>query len=270
MSLVVSTPFNYPNCASKILDVNVDDKGFSTDYVYRIFGNVAFNSSLKTSSDNIRYTPYFELLVPIENSQYNVYSNYDCQNTINTNDGSQVIVKNTNIVINDKRFWTMDQLSQVSSSPPSGVNMYETVRFKNYPKLRANFKFTAQLTPGSGKPYTVSQVSRQTIWIYKPQLPVYMLINNEDDVLSIYVMQSYTNQVLTDLNPSNLTYLGSKLKLPKGWIFAYTILDSETYLKVVSVGTAYLVQDDAKNSYQYLDTLYAPWFYQQYAYLNNI
>jgi len=270
MSLVVTTPIDYPACSSKILNVNVDSKGFSDDYTYRIFGDLAFGNSVKTSTDRIRYGPYFELLFPISgSSEYNVYSNFDCQNTINTNDGAQLLIKNPNVVINDKRFWTVDRLIQVSSSAPSGVNSYINVKFKQNPKLKATFKFTAQVLPSNGE-YSVSQVTRQTIWVYNPQTPVYLLINTSGSVLSIYVMQSYTNQVYSDLNQTNLPYLGSRMDIPKGWTFAYIILDIDTYLKVVSTETAYLVQDSAKNSYQYLDPLYAPWLYEQYAYLNVV
>lgn len=270
MSLGVSVPMDYPACASKILNVNVDWKGFSDDYVYRVFGLISNDMSLKKSTDAIRYAPYFELLVPASSTQYNVYSNFDCQNTFNTNDSSQLVITDKSIQINDKRFWVMDQLVQLSGSAPSDVNAYVSVPFKSNENLKAVFKFTAQVTPSNGKPYTISEVTRQTIWIYKPQTPVYMLINTSNNTLNIYVMQSYTNQELKHLNQTNLPYLGSKLKLPEGWIFAYMILDTETYLKVVSTETAYLVQDDAKNSYQYLDPLYAPWLYQNYSYLVSI
>src|SRR5438132_587796 len=79
MSLSVSTPFNYEYCSSKILNTNIDSNNFDDNYVYRIFGNIAFNQSLKKSTDNIQYTPYCEILIPVSNSSYNVYSNYDCQ-----------------------------------------------------------------------------------------------------------------------------------------------------------------------------------------------
>jgi hypothetical protein len=266
MSLPVSVPLDYVKASSGILAVNVDSQTAKIeDLAFRIFGN-PLNMSLKISNNSIRYVPYCELLFPVTgSSQYNVYSNFDCQNTFNTNDGSQLKISSDNVVVNDKRFWTMDQLVQVSGSAPDGVNMYIKVPFKNNKKIEASFKWTAQLEPGSGKPYTVSQISRQTIWEYNPQTPVYLLINTRKHSLSIYVMQSYTNQVYEDLSPANLPYLGGRMHVDEGWTFAYMILDQTTKLRVISTETAYLVQDAAKNSYQYLDPLYAPWLYEKYA-----
>jgi hypothetical protein len=83
-------------------------------------------------------------------------------------------------------------------------------------------------------------------------------------------MQSYCNQVLENLNSSNLTYLDNQIFIPKGWIYAYMILDEDTYLKVVSNGIAYLVTDSANNSYQLLESIYAPWLYMQYSYLLSV
>lgn len=268
MTLPVTVPINYPSCSSKILETDLQGKGFSIDYIYRIFGN-SKGIPLKIQN-GVKGNPYMELIIPVSSTTSNVYSNYDCQNSINTNDGSQLNIKNPAVTVNDKRFWLMDQIIELAPTLPSNTNDYISVKFKTNSKLKANFKFTAQVQPSSGGAYTVSEVTRQTIWVYNPLATIYLLINYCDNQLKIYAMQTYCNQVLPDLNPYNLPYLGSKMNLPKGWTYAYIVNDGSTYFKVVSTETAYVVQDEFNNTYQYVDPTYESTLYQQYDYLINL
>ena len=105
--------------------------------------------------------------------------------------------------------------------------------------------------------------------MYEPLKPVYVLVNFINNVPNIYVMQSLNLQKDINLSVNNVDYIGRFLNLPSNWLWASILLDSDTYLKVVSVGEALVTEDSLGNTYEYLDPTYAPWLYEQYYYINN-
>jgi hypothetical protein len=86
-------------------------------------------------------------------------------------------------------------------------------------------------------------------------------------------MQSYCKQVfpvtLEQLNTLdsiliNPEIVGPENVLPNNWIYSYLILNKETYLNAVSIGTAYQTQDGLNNTYTFLDPEYSNQIYDQY------
>ena len=263
---------DYSKCSSEILKTKLSDKSFDFNYVYRVFGNNAFNTDISFTPENIieRNNCYMEVVVPTSSDLYNVYSTYELKNYFQTTDSTNIIVDDPRIIINDKRRWMMDKIYQLLDIVPQNTPLYIQVRFSNYPKLGCPLKWTAQVIPSDSDSYSISQITRNTIWVYEPNKPVYLLINFIDNNPNIYVMQSLNLQTFDNLSVNNVDYIGKFLNLPENWVWTTIILDDETFLKVVSVGTAYLVQDSLGNSYQYLDPKYAPWLYEQYYELNTI
>ena len=94
-------------------------------------------------------------------------------------------------------------------------------------------------------PYREHQVDRKTTWIYYAGKPVYELINPAGQV---FVLQSYSIES-TPQTEATLSDLGSKLKLPKGWVFHTVVLTDQG--SVVAVNEhAIVIQDDFHNTYQ--------------------
>lgn len=211
---------------------------------------------------------YMELLIPsysapidnLKDVSYNVYSTYEMKNSIQTTDSHDVIIKDPRIIVNDKRRWMMDKMCQLLNDIPLNTPLYVGVRFVSFPHVESRLKWIAEVSLNKQScPYTIHYVKRKTIFVYEPNKPVYMLINFLNGNPHIYVMQSLNLQTFEN----NVDYIGKLLELPENWLWTSMILDSDTYLKVVSCDTASLIQDSLGNSYQYLESKYAPWLYEQ-------
>ncbi len=258
---------NYPKCSSEIISIPIDSKDFNIDYIYRIFGNDAFDKKVSIGDEkrSIKNDVYLELLIPTTDpTVFNVYSNFSIKNALNTVVGSDICVSDPDVQINDKRVWIMDRQIQVLIPPPEGVPGYISVPFKNNPSITTKLKWTASVKTESTSAYQESFVTRKTIWVYNPLTTVYLLVNHTSSGIKIYVMQSLDNASDPENNTLNAQYLSTKLILPPGWIFSTMNLAEDTYLKVVAKENAVLVRDSLGNSYQYLEPKYAPWIYENY------
>ena len=93
--------------------------------------------------------------------------------------------------------------------------------------------------------YTEIRVERSNTWFYSEGNEVYELSAPSGEV---YIMQSYSRMVDTDLTIDELADLGSRLSLPEGWTFSSRVLDEDYAL--VADGEAFVVRDDLVNTYQ--------------------
>jgi hypothetical protein len=102
----------------------------------------------------------------------------------------------------------------------------------------------------TSSPYTVHRVDRATTFIYNAGQTVYELHGAGG---SRWVMQSWSQQIDATLKLSQLSGLGSRLKLPAGWSFHVVHLKQP--LRVVTVKTAAeVLQDDLDDTYSRLTT----------------
>src|SRR5262249_42146358 len=95
--------------------------------------------------------------------------------------------------------------------------------------------------------YAEIKVSRSTRFAFEAGLPVYELVSPTGET---YVMQSYSEIVDPSQRMADLESLGSRLKLPQGWLFRTRILSAP--LIVTAAGEARIVQDDLQNTYQFV------------------
>ena len=86
---------------------------------------------------------------------------------------------------------------------------------------------------------------RDNTWIYYVGREVYELVAPDGKV---HIMQSYSHQVDNTLSSKDLPGLGARLKPPIGWSFRARTLTATLELK--ATGTATVVQDELKNTYQ--------------------
>jgi haloalkane dehalogenase len=89
-------------------------------------------------------------------------------------------------------------------------------------------------------------VRRDTEFVFKAGREVYELTAPDG---SIYIMQSYRQQIEPSLTLADLAGLGEQLHLPERWTFAARALDDELDVEDID-GVAVVIQDELQNSYQ--------------------
>ena len=94
--------------------------------------------------------------------------------------------------------------------------------------------------------YTPVTVNRDNTWRFRAGVRVHELVDAEGNV---YVMQSFSQIVDSELTYEDLESLGGRLNLPEGWSYRVRMLESS--LDVQADGTATVVQDELQNTYQW-------------------
>lgn len=125
--------------------------------------------------------------------------------------------------------------------------MNTTIQTINGLSMREAGSLTIKLTDlfKANAPYYKHEVQRQTTWLYGAGKPIYELIDANGDV---FVMQSYSIQK-APLTKHSLSELGSKLKLPKGWIFKSGLLKKVEPVTSIN-NLAIVIRDNLDNTYQ--------------------
>jgi hypothetical protein len=99
---------------------------------------------------------------------------------------------------------------------------------------------------GIGAPaYTGHNVNRKSVFTFAKGSTVYQLVASDG---TVYVMQSWSQQVDPTLEESDLSGLGERLELPDGWTFRSLTLTEELRVETVEAD-AVVLQDDLRNSY---------------------
>jgi hypothetical protein len=166
---------------------------------------------------------------------------------------------------------------QVIASDEELNSITTQIPFKNNPNLFVNLKVVATVdTINASKPYTASYINRTSIWVYYPNTQVFLLIDYNNKTLNqygfaIYAMQSYSSKIYKDLKYNELIYLSKKLNdtslvgeniLPPLWTYCIVNLDENTYMNVVSIDTAVVIQDSLYNTYNYVSPIFCRFLYE--------
>ncbi len=99
----------------------------------------------------------------------------------------------------------------------------------------------------SSTPYTERTIDRNNIWRWKKGRRIFELRAPDG---SDYVMQSYSQIIDPDLSMADLSKLGQRLELPQGWTYKVKRLRKPLIMR--ARGSATILQDDLKNTYQLL------------------
>lgn len=94
-------------------------------------------------------------------------------------------------------------------------------------------------------PYEESTVARSTRYVYYAGNPMYRLIADDG---TVYTMQSASREIDPMLSVQDLETLGERLSLPEGW--RYEVVIPETDITLDIEGSAIVLQDEFRNSYQ--------------------
>lgn len=143
--------------------------------------------------------------------------------------------------LNGPRFWVLDQLVGSGSSATDDRFTFGGIEME----LRASVDTDLREGTVGDEFYVPNEVHRDTVYTYEAGRPVYELTSPEGDV---YIMQSYSQIEDETLTIDDLASLGSKLSLPDGWKYSTRTL-VEDY-ELVTVGLAYVINDELYNSYQ--------------------
>ncbi|MEQ1700881.1 MAG: hypothetical protein ABMA25_12275 [Ilumatobacteraceae bacterium] len=141
-------------------------------------------------------------------------------------------------VLNGPRYWLMDHVQATGGEAPAPVS---------FGGMEMILRATVDLgSVGAGEPpYTEHHVNRKTVFGFEAGSVVYELVAADG---SIYVMQSWSQQIDPALDEAGLTSLGERLALPVGWTYRVRTL-TEPLDVVTTEQDAVVLQDEFKNTY---------------------
>lgn len=139
-------------------------------------------------------------------------------------------------LLNGPRYWLMNAIEKAPQGPPV------TKTFGGIEMLQQATVLLSSMNPA---PYTVSQVSRNTVFVFNAGEEVYEL---QDPKGQRWVMQTWSQVVDPNLSRADLPKLGERLNLPAGWSYHTRVLTSELRVDTTN-REARVLQDDLTNSY---------------------
>jgi len=202
-----------------------------------------------TLVEGVRGRRYCEVLA---GGRVMLHAHLDVYNTIGLNDCPQELWAKLDraqlkaeldvdrVFLNGPRYWLVDAFQGSNFLDPTPRT------FGGIPMRKAGELDIPLLEVASfSKLYTEHEVERDTTWVFSAGKAVYELVSPQKKV---YDMQSYSVQK-APLTEESLAGLGSRLKLPEGWVFRSRVLTAD--LRVTAVeGVATILQDELGNTYQ--------------------
>jgi hypothetical protein len=139
-------------------------------------------------------------------------------------------------LLNGPRYWLMNAIEKEPQGPQErkvfgGIEMIKQA--------------TVALSSMNPAPYTVNEVSRNTVFVFNAGEEVYELIDPDG---RRWVMQTWSQVADPNLARADLPGLASRLNLPDGWSYAPRVL-TETLRVDTRTSPAHVTQDDLTNSY---------------------
>ncbi|OBK31460.1 hypothetical protein A5634_14165 [Mycobacterium asiaticum] len=139
-------------------------------------------------------------------------------------------------LLNGPRYWLMNHIEK----SPQGPQIT-----KNFGGIDMLLQATVLLSSMNPTPYTVNQVSRNTVFVFDAGQQIYEL---QDPHGRKWVMQTWSQVVDPKLSRADLTKLGERLNLPTGWTYHSRVL-TDTLRIDTTTQAAQVLQDDLTNSY---------------------
>jgi len=143
------------------------------------------------------------------------------------------------VVMNGPRHFIMDGISASGETKTGEVITVGGIT------MAKRAEVALSLHQATGPAYTEQTIERDTTYRFDAGKPTFRLTGPDG---ASYVMQSYAQIVDPALTYADLPGLGARLKLPAGW--SYAAVTPTQDLLLVASGTAIVIQDDLKNTYQ--------------------
>jgi hypothetical protein len=139
-------------------------------------------------------------------------------------------------LLNGPRYWLMNAIEKEPQGPQ------ETKTFGGIDMIK---QATVALSSMNPAPYTVNEVSRNTVFIFNAGEEVYELTDPDGQR---WVMQTWSQVADPNLMRKDLPGLASRLDLPAGWSYQPRVLTSELRVDT-RTQAAQVLQDNLTNSY---------------------
>lgn len=146
------------------------------------------------------------------------------------------------VLMNGPRYFMMNQIIPKGATASGDTLTIGELGFTKRAEV------VLSLTSMKTKPYEIRNIDRDTTYVFKKGNEVYELVDADGNT---YVMQSYSLTVDATITVDDLSTLGDRLKMPKGWTYQSVTLDHDLIL--TANGVAHIVQDELSNSYQRIE-----------------
>lgn len=143
------------------------------------------------------------------------------------------------VVMNGPRHFIMDGITASGDTKTGEIITVGGIVFAKRAEV------SLSLHQAMGPSYTEQTIDRETTYRFDAGKPVFQLTAPDG---AVYVMQSYAQIVDPALSYADLPGLGSRLKPPAGW--SYGTRTPQQDLLLAAKGTAIVIQDELKNTYQ--------------------
>lgn len=170
---------------------------------------------------------------------YNSFPLNDCPAELWSALDAQVIAAENGAaaaLLNGPRYWLMNSIERGSQGP------LITKTFGGIEMIQQAIVLLSSMNPA---PYTVNQVSRNTVFVFNAGEEIYELIDPQGQR---WVMQTWSQVSDPNLSRADLRGLASRLDLPAGWIYQSRAL-TDTLRVDTRTQAAHVLQDDLTNSY---------------------
>ncbi len=139
-------------------------------------------------------------------------------------------------LLNGPRYWLMNRIEKQAQGPQVT---------KNFGGIEMIQQATVLLSSMNPAPYSVNQVSRNTVFVFDAGEEVYELIDPDG---RRWGMQTWSQVADPNLSRADLPGLASRLNLPEGWSYQPRVLP-DTLRVDTTTRPAHVTQDDLTNSY---------------------
>ncbi|MEE3065670.1 MAG: hypothetical protein VYA67_17260 [Actinomycetota bacterium] len=141
-------------------------------------------------------------------------------------------------LLNGPRYWLMNAIEKQADGPQER---------KTFGGIEMIKQATVALSSMNPAPYTVNEVTRNTVFVFNAGEEIYELIDPDG---RRWVMQTWSQVADPNLSRADLAGLAERLTLPEGWSYQPRVLD-QTLRVDTTTRPARVTQDDLTNSYSF-------------------
>jgi hypothetical protein len=139
-------------------------------------------------------------------------------------------------LLNGPRYWLMNEIEKEPQGPHDR---------KTFGGIEMIKQATVALSSMNPAPYSVNEVTRNTVFVFNAGEEIYELIDPDG---RRWVMQTWSQIADPNLSRADLPGLASRLQLPEGWAYQPRVL-TQTLRVDTKTRAAHVTQDDLTNSY---------------------
>jgi len=144
------------------------------------------------------------------------------------------------VKLNGPRFFVVDSIKR-NNIKSSELKSFHGLKMKKSLVFKIGFK---DLLSGQNKNYVPRKIKSNSLLQFNSGSEVYELIDPKNN---IFIMQSFSNQINSDINLGNISQIGKNLKLPPKWKFRTKILKKDLLIGTKKGLT--IIQDEYRNTY---------------------